>query len=102
MKKTLDIFPITGRAVCDVLVAELGNESTCLLKDIETLCSSNCEALGDLWQKVVSSRAEVIKVADLVSALKFADQIVCLDLCSVVEPQKSLFIEDGELVEYKF
>jgi hypothetical protein len=96
---SLSQFPITGRAVCEALLAVLDAEQRLVLRDIETLCSSGCEGLGDLWKRTVASRSEVVTVGELVAALTNADQVICLDVMAEAKLGCSLFIEDGDLVE---
>lgn len=96
---SLSQFPITGQAVCEALLAAFEAEQRLVLKDIETLCTSGCEGLGDLWRRTVASRSEVVTVDELVAALTNADQVICLDVVAEAKPGCSLFIEDGELVE---
>jgi len=95
----LSEFPITGQAVCNALSAALEDSEYCVIIDVETLCSSNCKELGNLWHKVSSTDEETLRVTDLLVILKNAHQVIRLDLHSQKVPQKGLFIEDGVLVE---
>lgn len=92
-------FPISGQLVYDYLSVALSLAEYCVVRDIETLCSTNCEELGELWGRVSSSRGEVIRVASLLVALKNANQVICLDLCVQENPDRKFFIEDGVLIE---
>lgn len=96
---SLKQFPITGPAVCDALAAVFRGGDRLVLRDIETLCSSGCEGLGDLWRRTMASRSEIVTLGDFVAALMNADQVICLDVRCEARPECSLFIEDGELVE---
>lgn len=96
---SLKQFPITGKDVCNILLSVSNDMETCLVKDIETLCSSDCQELGNLWRRVNLTRAETMKISDLLSVLIYADQIVSLDIQSKINPHRVLLIDDGELVE---
>lgn len=94
---SLNIFPISGRNVCDFLGRVLCNDDSCVIRYFEALGRN--EMLGDLWRRVCSSKNEVIKKEDLLVILVHADQIVTLDMYVKGDPRRILYIEDGALFE---
>jgi len=97
----IDKFPISGQAVCGVLMRTLRSEDVCVIADIETLCSRDCTELGDLWRRVVASRAERVTVREMLTALESADQVISLDARYELQPERRLLIDDGMLIENK-
>lgn len=91
--------PISGYAVCQVLGALVKSDSTCLLRDIETLCSVDCDGLGVLWNEIIANGSTLIRVDALVQILSHADQVICLDLCIAGDEMHKLVIDDGDLIE---
>jgi hypothetical protein len=100
MSKPTLHFPITGRAVCGLLSTVFNSDELCLVKDIETLCSSDCEELGRLWKRVAASGGETLKITDLMAALVSADQVISLSLAKVDARGRLLLIEDGILIDF--
>ena len=92
-------FPITGKAVCNVLSEALKEDESCVVTDVETLCTVDCEGLGDLWHRVGSTHQEILTTTNLLAVLIHADQAICLNLYSQRMPTRTLYIEDGILVE---
>ncbi|MHA6911493.1 hypothetical protein ACQUJS_24320 [Ralstonia pseudosolanacearum] len=92
-------FPISGRDVCDFLKNVLRDGELCLVKDVETLCSEDCESLGDLWHRVRASHKEILTKEDLLAILMRADQVITLDVCIESDHRRNLYIDDGELIE---
>lgn len=91
--------PISGESVSKYLSSILGGKELCIVRDIETLCTNNCEGLGELWREVSVSRNVEIAAYELISILGNADQIVTLHISIKNSPNQELVIDDGELVE---
>lgn len=91
--------PISGESVSNYLSSKLKGSELCIVKDIETLCTKNCEDLGKLWHEVAQHRNVEMTTYELASVLKNADQIVTLHISIKNSPNQELVIDDGELVE---
>ncbi|WP_275628385.1 hypothetical protein [Pseudomonas sp. 273] len=76
----------------------LKSGEVCKLRSIETLCTENCEGLGRLWREVTENQNVEIKIHELVSVLRNADQVVSLHIIIEGLPSQELVIDDGELV----
>ena len=98
-KDKLNKLPITGKDICEVLAQALSTNEVLELRSIETLCSNNCEDLGNLWHSVSTLKVERISAGELSRILENADQIVSLDLRCESNLMRDLLIEDGELFE---
>lgn len=88
-------FPITGEAVCSVLVT-LWPERKWSVKGLETLSSKAEEKLGQLWRQVQSGETQ-LTTQQICEALQRADQVITLDICLVGDESRELLIEDGTL-----
>ncbi|MHA6887786.1 hypothetical protein [Ralstonia pseudosolanacearum] len=93
----VNIFPISGRDVCNFLKEVLGESELCVIKYFEAL--GHDEGLGDLWHRVCKSHNEVLTREDLLEVLLNADQIITLDMYVKNDSHRALYIEDGELFE---
>lgn len=92
-------FPISGQDVCKFLEIALHDGELCVIKDVETLCSTDCTGLGDLWRRVCASHEETLAKEDLLAVLIHADQVISLDMYVKSDFRRTLYIDDGELVE---
>ncbi|GAB2826063.1 hypothetical protein GCM10027276_31190 [Comamonas piscis] len=98
MDNILDGFPITGAACCVVLSQGSTPSEIWTLTRIETLSNSDEGRLASLWRETRGKSIE-ITTKDLCDALIIATQVIDLDIRSAENPNKELFIEDGELIE---
>lgn len=90
--------PISGEAVSNYLSSSLKGNEIFIVRDIETLCTKNCESLGRLWLEVSNTHNIEITLDDLVCALRNADQVVTLQIFIKNSPSRELFIDDGEFI----
>lgn len=98
-KGGLDQFPITGKAICNVLEKAFRPNDELLITDIETLCSDNCNGLGALWRSVVETGTVKIHAEHLLEILGHANQVISLSVHLAKNDLIGIVIEDGELVE---
>lgn len=91
--------PISGESVSNYLSSKLDGSEICIVRDIETLCTKNCEDLGMLWHEVSEHRIVEITTCELVSALINGDQVVTLHISIKNSPNQELVIDDGELIK---
>lgn len=98
-KFLIGMSAISGESVSKHLSSKLKTTDMCIVRDIETLCTENCEGLGGLWREVIASRNVEISAGELIAVVKNADQVVTLHISLKGSPNQELIIDDGELIE---
>lgn len=91
--------PISGESVGNFLSSNLEGCELCIVSDIETLCTENCEGLGKLWHEIAEHRNVEMTISELISVLINADQVITLHVSIKNLSNQELVIDDGELVE---